>query len=69
MFGEFRLRGALSNRSIAQWLAYLLPDPATPGLIPSIPEIFFEEEKLSDVAAVNQRHCFEESGRLLENVD
>ena len=24
--------------SIAQWLAYLVPGPAAPGLIPSIPE-------------------------------
>ena len=26
--------------SIAQWFAYLRPDPASLGLIPSIPEIF-----------------------------
>ena len=26
--------------SIAKWLANLLTDPAAPGLIPSIPEIF-----------------------------
>ena len=26
--------------SMAQWLTYLLPDPATPGLIPSISKIF-----------------------------
>ena len=26
--------------SIAQWLAYLLPDPAALGLIPSIPKNF-----------------------------
>ena len=31
--------------SIARWLAYLLPDPAAPGSIPSIPK-FFSEEKL-----------------------
>ena len=30
--------------SIAQWLAYLFPDPAAPGLIPNIPEIFSEEK-------------------------
>ena len=26
--------------SNAQWLAYLFPDPAAPGLIPNVPEIF-----------------------------
>ena len=25
--------------SKAQWLAYMFPDPAAPGLIPTIPEI------------------------------
>ena len=29
--------------SIAQWLAFLLHDPAAPGLIRSVPEIFSEE--------------------------
>ena len=42
--------------SIAQWLTYLLPDPAAPGLNPSIPEIF-SEEKIVNVAEVNQRRC------------
>ena len=32
--------------SVEQWIAYLLPDPAAPGLIPSVPKIF-GEEKLS----------------------
>ena len=35
--------------SIAQWLAYSLPDPAALDLIPSIPEIF-SEEKVANVA-------------------
>ena len=47
--------------SIAQWLAYLLPDPAALGSIPSIP-------KLVNVAEFNQRRCLEESGQWLENV-
>ena len=33
--------------SIAQWLAYLLPNPAAPGSIPKISEIFFTGKKLS----------------------
>ena len=44
--------------SIAQWLAYLLPDPAAPGLI-------LRQKKLSML----QWHCLEESGHWLENVD
>ena len=40
-----------------QWLAYLLPNPAAPGSIPSIPKKF-SEEKIVDVA-----------GQWLENVD
>ena len=39
--------------SIAQWLADLLPDPAAPGLIPSIPKSF-SREKIVDIAEVNQ---------------
>ena len=35
--------------SIAQWLPYLLLDQASPGSIPSIPQIF-SEEKIIDVA-------------------
>ena len=53
--------------STAQWLAYLLLDPAARGLIPSIPQKN-SEEKIVDVAENNQRHCFEESGQWLENV-
>ena len=30
--------------SIAQWLASLLPDPAAPGSIPSVPQKISEEE-------------------------
>ena len=32
--------------SKAPWFAYFLPDPAAPGLIPSVPN-FFSVEKLS----------------------
>ena len=39
--------------NIAQWLAYLLSDPATSGLIPSIPEIFPEEIFLIMVRLIN----------------
>ena len=53
---------------MAQWFAYLLPDPAGPGLIPSFPDIF-SEEKIGSAAKVNQQRCFEESGQWLENVD
>ena len=31
---------AIFGGSIAQWLAYLLLDPAAPGAIPSIPKFF-----------------------------
>ena len=54
--------------SKAQWLSYLLPDPAATSLIPSIPDIF-SEEKIVDVAEAYQRRCLEESGQWLENVD
>ena len=47
---------------IAQWLAYLLPDPAALGSIHSVP-------KIVDIAEVNQQCCLEESGRWLENFD
>ena len=36
--------------SIAQWLAFALPDPAAPGLIPDVPDFFpriFSEKTLS----------------------
>ena len=54
--------------SIAQWLAYLLPDPAALGSIPSITKNISEEKNV-DVAEVNQRHGMEERGQWLENVD
>ena len=43
-------------------VAYLLPHPAAPGSIPSIPEIV-------NVAEVNQRCCLKESGEWLDNVN
>ena len=54
--------------SIAQWLAYLLPDPAATGSIPSIPGVF-SVEIIVDVAEVNQWCWLEESEQWLENVD
>ena len=54
--------------SIAQWLSYLLLEPAAPGSIPSIPEIF-SEEKIVNVAEVNLRGSLEENGLWIENVD
>ena len=42
--------------SIAQGLAYFLPDPVAPGLIPSAPKNFSEEKIVdgAEVAKVNQ---------------
>ena len=40
-------------RGAAQWLAYLLQDPATLGSIPSFPAIF-SKEKIDSAAKVNQ---------------
>ena len=54
--------------STAQRIAYLLLNSAVLGSIFSIPE-FFQRNKLVHVAEVNQRHCLEESGQWLENVD
>ena len=54
--------------SIAQWLASLLADQTTPGLIPSIP-VKNLNEKIVEVAEVNQQRWLEESGQWLENVD
>ena len=48
---------------MAQWLSYLLPDPAAPGLIPKI----VSEEK--NVNVVWRWRCLEESEKWLENVD
>ena len=52
---------------MAQWLPYLLLDPAAPGSIPSIPKKI-SDEKIVIVAEVNQLRCLEESGLWLENV-
>ena len=52
----------ISIGSIAQWLAYLLPDPDAPGLIPSI-LTKISDEKIINIAEVNQQHWFEESGQ------
>ena len=46
--------------SIAQWLAYLLPDPVAPGSIPIIPKKIY-------VAEVNQQRCLKERGQWLKN--
>ena len=49
-------------------LAYLLPDPAAPVLIPRVPEIF-SDNKIFHVAEVYQWCWLEESGLWLENGD
>ena len=56
------------GRSRAQWLAFLLTNPTAPGLIPSIPKKN-SEDKIVNVAGVNQWACWEKSGLWLENVD
>ena len=53
-------RNFILGCSIAQWLAYLLPDPDAPGLIP--------RGKNINVAEVNQLRWSEESELWLENV-
>ena len=62
------LRVVIAGGSIAQQLAYLLPEPAAPSLIPSIPKKI-SEEKIIDVAEDNQQRWLKESGQWLENVD
>ena len=52
---------------LAQWLAYLHPDPSAPGLI-STSLKKFSEEIFFDVADVNQRHCLGGREQWLENV-
>ena len=54
--------------SIAQWLAYLRPDPAAPGSIPSFTGIL-SDQKIIDVAEAIQWRRLKESERWLENVD
>ena len=49
-------------------LAYLLPDPAAPGSIPSIPKKI-QRKEMTNVAGVYCRRWLEESGQRLENVD
>ena len=53
---------------VEQWLACLLPDPASPGSLPSVDEIF-SKGTIVDVAEVNQHHSLEESRQWLENAD
>ena len=54
--------------STALWSPYLIPVPGAPGSIPSILKKC-SEEKIVDVAEVNQWHCLEESEQWPENVD
>ena len=54
--------------SIAQWLVFLPPDPVPSGSIPSITKNI-SEEKIVNVAKVNQMHYFDGNGQWLENVD
>ena len=46
----------------------LATGPSCPSSDPSSPKIF-SEEKIVDVAEVNEWRCFEESEQWLENVD
>ena len=43
---------------MAQWLAYLLPDPAAPGLLPRGPKNF--QRKIVVMAENNHLRCLEE---------
>ena len=54
---------------MTQWLANLLPDSATLGLIPSIPKTISVVKKLLMFDEVNQQRYLEESEQGLENVD
>ena len=54
-------------KCVAQWLAYLLLDPATGGLIPIFPHFF--RGKIINIAEIYQWLWLEESGQRLENVD
>ena len=45
-----------------------LQDLAAPGLLPSIPQIY-PEEKVVEVAEVNQWRCFEDSEQWLDKVE
>ena len=47
------LRGEGGGCRMAHWFAYLLPDPAGTGLIPSIPDTF-SEEKIGSAAKVKR---------------
>ena len=58
----------IRRSSIARWSAYLLLDLAAPGSIPSVPPKN-SEERLINVAEVNQQRCLEEREQWLENVD
>ena len=53
--------------SVAKWLAYLHPDTAALGSIPLLPEMF-SEEKIIDVAEVNQKHCIENGGQWIKHI-
>ena len=49
--------------SMAQWLAYSLPDLAAPNSITSTAEIY-SEDKFTDIDNVNQQRWLEESDNL-----
>ena len=54
--------------SIAQWLAYLLPDPFALSSVPKNPKIY-SEVQIINFSEGNKLHWLEESGQWLENVD
>ena len=51
--------------SMTQWLAYLLLDPAAPGLIPSVHN-FFSDENIVNVAESNKRGAWRKVGSGLK---
>ena len=53
---------------IAQKVSILATGPCYPG-IDSQHSWYFSEEKIVEVAEAYQRHCSEESGQGVENVD
>ena len=59
------INGGGGGGNIAQWFAYLLPDPAAPGLIPSIAKNI-SEEKIVDVPEAHHQRRLEESGEWLD---
>ena len=60
-----KVNASLTLEKILARVAFLLLPQRPLGSIPSIPEIF-SEEKIVNVAKVNQRHWLDESAQRLE---